>query len=517
MMDSFLDILKRAWKNMKTRYFMNVLVVFLVGVIVSGYAFSSNGNNDTVGRSIGSDSAGIIEDLINGQQLFNINTDPQTTGKKYTKGVISVFVNQMTDSGSFFFGIVNGVNTIVFKNKIAQSVTIFVVDILILLMFIFVRNVLRVGMCRFFLEKRRYTQTRPDKLLFVYKHGMTGNVAKVMFLRSIFQILWDLTIIGGIVKRYEYMMIPYILAENPEIDWKTAFKISKQMSKGEKLDIFLLDLPFILSYLINSFTFNLLAVFFVDPFRECVFAEAYMSLRKNRYKVIDDYARLKDTNLAAETVYNDVYPDYAYFIKPLEKRKWINIDYERDYTFVTCVLFFFSFSFVGWFWEVFYTLLNEGVLANRGTMHGPWLPIYGVGGVIIIFLLKPLRKNPWLMFIGAFVACGALEYFTAWILEVLFDTKWWDYTGYFLNIDGRICLEGLFVFGLAGVAFTYVFAPLLDNLYMKIKPSAKKPVCIVLGVLFLADLAWSALSPNTGSGVTYDEGGMGTSYLEEEA
>ena len=75
-MDSFFEILKRAWKNLKTRYFMNIMVVFLVGVIVSGYAFSSNGNNNTVGRSIGSDSASIIEDLLNGQQLFNINTTP---------------------------------------------------------------------------------------------------------------------------------------------------------------------------------------------------------------------------------------------------------------------------------------------------------------------------------------------------------------------------------------------------------------------------------------------------------
>ena len=139
-----------------------------------------------------------------------------------------------------------------------------------------------------------------------------------------------------------------------------------------------------------------------------------------------------------------------------EKRQWIKIDYDRKYSFSTIVLFFFSFAFVGWVWEVFYTLLNEGVLANRGTMFGPWLPIYGVGGLLIIVGLRPLRKNPGLLFMGAFAACGALEYFAAWALETLFHTKWWDYTGYFLNVNGRICLEGLFVFGLAGVAPRFI-------------------------------------------------------------
>ncbi len=169
------------------------------------------------------------------------------------------------------------------------------------------------------------------------------------------------------------------------------------------------------------------------------------------------------------------------------------------------MLFFFSFAFVGWVWEVFYTLLNEGVLANRGTMFGPWLPIYGVGGLVIIIGLRPLRHRPGLLFLGAFVACGALEYFAAWALEMLFHTKWWDYNGYFLNVHGRICLEGLFVFGLAGVAFTYLFAPMLDNLYKKIPKDKVKPVCIVLLVLFAIDLGFSAFHPNAGAGVTYGD------------
>ena len=137
--------------------------------------------------------------------------------------------------------------------------------------------------------------------------------------------------------------------------------------------------------------------------------------------------------------------------------------------------------------------------------------------MIIIVVLRPLRKNPFLMFGGTFVACGALEYFASWLLEVLFHTKWWDYQGYFLNINGRICLEGLLVFGLAGVAFTYVFSPLLDNLYAKIKMPYKKYIGIVLLVLFSIDLVFSFFHPNQGAGVTYGEGGMGADTVVIES
>ena len=135
-------------------------------------------------------------------------------------------------------------------------------------------------------------------------------------------------------------------------------------------------------------------------------------------------------------------------------------------------------------------------------MLGPWLPIYGLGGWIIIYLMRPLRKTPELMFAGATLACGSVEYFASWILEKLLKMRWWDYTGYFMNLNGRICLEGVLVFGFAGVTMTYFIAPVADNLLAKIPKRARKMICITLTVLFLADLAYSALHPNMGDGIT---------------
>lgn len=513
------EILKNSWKSFRMKYFTNVLIVFIVGVIVGGYSLTTS--NATIGsvrtadeiqmqavydRATGKSNAEVLEDLVNGLEFLHIDTSQaNTTAQKYTRGVISVFVNQISSSGSVGFGILNGINTLVFNNSIGRSIVIFLLVVILFLVNVFVRYIFIVGKNRYFLEHRKYSETKIDRLLFVYKHGQTKNVAKVMLIKYFFQLFWNFTIIGGVIKAYEYSMIPYILAENPSIEWKDAFRLSKELTRGEKRRIFLVDLAYALGYLASSFTYNFLAVFLFNPLKECAYAEIYMQLREMKASEEEKYVLLNDRMLAVANISKGVYPESAYMIKPLEKRQWLKIDYDRKYTFSTIVLFFFSFSFVGWAWEVFYTLLNEGILANRGTLFGPWLPIYGVGGMIIIVFLKPLRKNPLVMFIGAFVACGALEYFTSWMLEVLFDSKWWDYTGYFLNINGRICLEGLFVFGLAGVAFTYVFAPLLDNLYSKLKPNMRKPICIVLLSFFVVDLVWSAFHPNMGAGVTYTE------------
>lgn len=135
-------------------------------------------------------------------------------------------------------------------------------------------------------------------------------------------------------------------------------------------------------------------------------------------------------------------------------------------------------------------------------MHGPWLPIYGFGGLLILILLKKFRNKPVLLFISAFIICGVLEYSTAWYLETFKHLRYWDYTGYFLNINGRICLEGLLVFGLAGCAFTYVIAPILDNLYSKIKPKIASILCVVLISLYLVDLMYTKVNPNTGEGIS---------------
>lgn len=159
-------------------------------------------------------------------------------------------------------------------------------------------------------------------------------------------------------------------------------------------------------------------------------------------------------------------------------------------------------SFVGWCWEVSLHLVEDGVFVNRGVLHGPWLPIYGVGSLLVLILLKRFREKPVVQFTLTVVVCGIVEYGTAWVLETKYGQKWWDYSGYFMNIDGRICAEGLLVFGLGGLAIVYLIAPLLDNLLKKVNRKALLLAAIMLISLFSFDQIYSVKHPNTGVGIS---------------
>lgn len=535
------EIRREAWKNLKRKYYLNILITFIVSIIIAGgYQFATQSNGSEIdikgagditdntltttanvlksedyflingfgGKSTNSSNAMIVQQFV--RNVFEIKDVPNPdevsyTSKDYYGGVASIFVNEMTGSQSFIFGIVNGLNQLIFKGKIANSIIIFVFSIISIFIFVFVKNVIVVGNNRYFLEQRRYHETGPGELLFPYKNKRLKNISLVMFLKYIFQLLWNLTIVGGIIKHYEYLLIPYIIAENPQTNWKDAFKISKQLMMGEKWRTFVLDVSLFPWTILSSVTYNLSSLFFSDAYVQCVKAELYMRIRNAKHEQLALGLRkwLNDDMLAIEHIEEREHPsgEEVLDIPQLHIRS-IAEDYNRKYSFVSLVELFFTYSLVGWLWEVFYYIVSTGMVVNRGTMHGPWLPIYGCGGILIILLLKPLRDKPVWLFIGATTVCGVVEYTTAWALETFLHKKWWDYTGYFLNIHGRVCFEGLLVFGMAGMAFTYVFSPMLDDLYQKMGMKSRKILCAVLIILFLADLVWSVISPNTGAGIT---------------
>lgn len=129
--------------------------------------------------------------------------------------------------------------------------------------------------------------------------------------------------------------------------------------------------------------------------------------------------------------------------------------------------------------------------------------------IIILTLLKKLRHRPALLFVGTVILCGCLEYFSSWYLEITHDgQRWWDYTGYFLNLNGRICAKGLLTFGLGGLAIAYLLAPVLDNLLARANRRIMFIVAIVLLVAYVGDNIYSSIVPNTGAGITdYKEPG----------
>ena len=173
-----------------------------------------------------------------------------------------------------------------------------------------------------------------------------------------------------------------------------------------------------------------------------------------------------------------------------------HFSFMRSYSLWTLFLLFIVFSMIGWSWELALHFMQTGEVANRGVLHGPWLPIYGSGGVVVLLICSRFRSNPVAEFFTSILLCGTLEYFSAWYLEMKFHERWWSYDGYFLNLHGRICAEGLLVFGVGCCIVVYLIAPIFDFLLSKVKPKILIGICIVLAALFAGDLVYSQVHPN---------------------
>ena len=148
---------------------------------------------------------------------------------------------------------------------------------------IFVRNPLEMGAQRYFIESvyKPGTYNGVNCLGTGFQKGRYSNVVKTLFLRDMYIGLWSLLlVIPGIVKAYEYRMMPYILAENPNMDPDEVFTLSKQMMNGEKWNAFILDLSFILWHIAAIFTFFLLEIFWIAPYVAMTNAYLYEALKR---------------------------------------------------------------------------------------------------------------------------------------------------------------------------------------------------------------------------------------------
>lgn len=154
-------------------------------------------------------------------------------------------------------------------------------------------------------------------------------------------------------------------------------------------------------------------------------------------------------------------------------------------------LLFIIYAFLGWVLEVVYTLITDKRFTNRGFLIGPYCPIYGIGSVLIVILLSGYADRPVGLFVLAMVICSVLEYFTGYIMEKLFNARWWDYSNNKFNINGRICLETMIPFGLVACFIIYVMNPFLASKLSNLSETFLNVTAIVLAVLFIADFITS--------------------------
>lgn len=133
--------------------------------------------------------------------------------------------------------------------------------------------------------------------------------------------------------------------------------------------------------------------------------------------------------------------------------------------FWSAFLIFILFSFIGWISEVIYVgVTSAHKFVNRGFLHGPLCPVYGFGGVVIL-MLPPSLYATWIpLFFASMILCTIVEYFVSWLMEKLFHTRWWDYSHYKIQLNGRICLLNSILFGFLGVAVIHFVYPLMIDL-----------------------------------------------------
>ena len=127
----------------------------------------------------------------------------------------------------------------------------------------------------------------------------------------------------------------------------------------------------------------------------------------------------------------------------------------------TLFLLFVLYSFLGWACESAYCSIPAGRFVNRGFLTGPFCPIYGAGALLIAAALAPLKGRIFLLFVASAMLTSLLEYMTGLLLETLFHVKYWDYSGYRFNLQGRVCLRNSLMFGAGGVAVVYFLEPAL--------------------------------------------------------
>lgn len=214
----------------------------------------------------------VIFMLVGGElgSSFNININLDDIRQS-----VSHFADTGADVGSVFH--ISGLFRLVWAGFAG------VLGILGILFVIFVKNIFEVGTHRFYMENR---ERRADvrSVLYGFKNGGYGNTVLALFLRDLYIALWSLLlVIPGIIKSYEYRMVPYILSENPNMPQKRAFEISRQMMDGQKMDTFILDLSFIGWNILSGLTCGVLGIFYVKPYYLATFAELYAVLRAHAF------------------------------------------------------------------------------------------------------------------------------------------------------------------------------------------------------------------------------------------
>ena len=161
------------------------------------------------------------------------------------------------------------------------------------------------------------------------------------------------------------------------------------------------------------------------------------------------------------------------------------------YTTGQWVLLFFFYCFCGWVWESCYVSLCKRRWVNRGFLHGPLLPIYGSGAILILFVTLPVQDDLALVYLLGTAAATILEYFTGAAMERLFKVRYWDYSKHPLNLHGYICLSSSIAWGFFAILLVRYLHPPVARMLARVPAFLIDPLALLLTVCFTVDVVRS--------------------------
>lgn len=287
------ELKNRAKKVVRKNYWTAIVVCFLIALLTGEFGTSIIGiwqsedsmdpnyilHRESIKNNNEIDKIKFEENEI--KPLFSEENIRETLNETQIRVLkaIEANLNSVTKSQKYIFKIWDAITSFNL-NQTQLGVLLCIGAVLAYAFTVLVADPLIVGGKRYFLKARTGSNTKIGVVGEVFQKEHWFNVAIIMFLRNLYNALWYLTIVGGVIKTYEYRMIPYILAENPKIKRKEAFALSKQMMKGNKWKTFILDMSFFGWNFLSVLTFGLLSILYVNPYNAATIAELYSVLKQ---------------------------------------------------------------------------------------------------------------------------------------------------------------------------------------------------------------------------------------------
>ncbi len=157
-----------------------------------------------------------------------------------------------------------------------------------------------------------------------------------------------------------------------------------------------------------------------------------------------------------------------------------------EFHITLCFTIFIVSAFIGWAYETIITSIVCEEFTDRGVLHIPLCPIYGFGAILLLFLFHKIR-NMFLIFLLSASSTTLIELLASYLLEFVFHTQLWSYRGWPFQFQERISLMSSLLFGLFGIFLMKVVYPVTQKLMVKLKPSCRILVSVIVLIILLTD------------------------------